>query len=282
MTSIEDAAPWHAIGAAGICGVVPGPRFAGEEFPCFLRDWVKRHGTDVVIPSVDSATVALAVLRPEMERLGVTAVVSDELSCRSMHDKQAARETLLEHRIPIPDGDLWPKLAKPRFGSSSRGHVVFRDAEELAFWAARHCRGDYLVQPFLEGTEYSVDCFVSAQGKPVGAVARVREVVSGGEVMVTRTDRDSQVLDLAWRILNIPGWRGPINIQIMRTAAGVFALEVNPRFSSGATCAIEAGLDCPRWLLWERLGRRVPEGPVPWRSGLCMTRARKDYFVWLS
>ncbi len=68
----------------------------------------------------------------------------------------------------------------------------------------------------------------------------------------------------------------------MDTVRGPFLIEVNPRFGSGVTLAIEAGLDCPRWVIRARLGRDLPSEPVAWQEGLCLTRSRKDHFVWLS
>ena len=282
LASIEDGSPWHAIAAAGVCSVVHGPAFATPEFDRFLVDLVARQRIDVIIPVIDPAIRAVARMGDPLRRSGALPVVSRQEVCEAVRDKVKAEEFFRSFELPVPGGPSWPRLAKPRFGSSSRGHVLFRDEEELAFWAARNRREDYIIQPFLSGTEYSVDCYVSREGRLLGAVARVREVVSGGEVMVTRTDRDDAVLALAEKVAAIPGWHAPLNVQVMRTAQGSFLLEVNPRFSSGVACAIEAGLDGPRFILRERLGRPLPERPIEWRSGLCMTRSRKDHFLWLS
>jgi len=282
LASVEDAAPWHAIAAAGVCRVVRGPAFAAPELDRFLIDLVRGDRFDLIVPVIDPALRAVARLADDLKRAGALPMVSRADLCDAVHDKRAAETFFAERRLPIPAGPSWPRVAKPRFGSSSRGHVLFRDEEEFRFWSARNRLDDYIVQPFLTGAEFSVDAYVAPDGRLVGAVSRVREVVSGGEVMVTRTERDEAVLGVAERTAAIPGWRGPLNIQVMRTADGPFLLEVNPRFSSGVTCAIEAGLDGPRYMLRERLGRPLPETPVAWRSGLCMTRSRKDHFTWLS
>jgi carbamoyl-phosphate synthase large subunit len=282
LASIEDGAPWHAIGAAGAGRVVRGPAFGAPEFDRFLVGLVGQEHIDVVIPVIDPALRAVARLGENLRALGALPVVSRAELCEAVYDKVKAAEFFRTRDLPVPGGESWPRLAKPRFGSSSRGHVLFHDQEELSFWASRNRREDYIIQPFLTGTEYSVDAYVGPGDRLLGAVSRVREVVSGGEVMVTRTERDEAVLEVAEKTAAIPGWHGPLNIQVMRTAAGPFLLEVNPRFSSGVTCAIEAGLDGPRFILRERLGLPLPERPLQWRSGLCMTRSRKDHFLWLS
>jgi carbamoyl-phosphate synthase large subunit len=243
---------------------------------------VRREGFNVLIPHIDPATVALSRLKPDLKRAGVNVVVSEESLCTTMYDKSKADAFFRAHGIPVPDGEIWPKVAKPRFGSSSRGQVIFRDMEEFQFWSHRNQIEDYIVQPYVRGTEYSVDAFVGPEGKSLGAVARIRLVVSGGEVMVAKTDRNEAVLNVAEKVLAIPGWYGPVNIQVMHTSVDALLLEVNPRFSSGATLAIEAGLDSPRWIIREFLGRSLPEKPIVWRPGLFLTRCRKDYFLWSS
>jgi len=282
LASVEDGSPWHAVAAAGACRVLRGPAFAAPDSDRFLTDLVAEQRFDLVIPVIDPALRVVARLGDELRRAGALPMVSRADLCEAVYDKATAETFFRDRGLPVPAGPSWPRVAKPRFGSSSRGHVLFRDEEELRFWSARNRREDYLVQPYLSGTEYSVDAYVGPDGRLLGAVSRVREVVSGGEVMVTRTERDESVLGVAERTAALPGWRGPLNIQVMRTADGPCLLEVNPRFSSGVTCAIEAGLDGPRFILRERLGRPLPERPVPWRAGLCMTRSRKDHFLWLS
>ena len=282
LLSIEDLSPWHAIAASGLCTIVPGPRFMDDEFKPFLLDLVLSRNISLVIPNIDRATVALSRLRQEVAALGAHCVVSISDLCEQMWDKVSAERFFSEHSIRTPRGHSYPLIAKPRFGASSRGQFVFQNEDEYEYWQKRHDEQDYLVQRYISGTEYTVDAYVNSKGKLIDAVSRVRLVVVGGEVMVAKTDRNSRVLDLANRVLGLPGWRGPITVQIIDTGTESYLIEVNPRFGGGVPCSIEAGLDIPRWIIREYLGRPIPSGPIGWRSGLCMTRARKDYFIWLS
>lgn len=280
MLSVEDDAPWHAIGAASLARIVRGPRYLSTEFADFLDHVVATEGVDIVVPSIDSATVALGERAPALEAAGTLPVVSAAALCRAMRDKRASEAFFVEHGVRVPLGSELPLIAKPRFGSSSRGVTVLRDAEELAWWRKRHVEADYLVQPYVEGPEYTVDAYVAGTGAVLGAVSRLRVVVSGGEAMVTRTERNARVLAEAERVLDVPGWRGPITVQAIDDGSRAWVLECNPRFGSGTTCSIEAGLDGPRWILRERLGRELPTSRVAWKDGLCMTRSRRDHFLW--
>lgn len=282
LLSLEGPEPWHAIDAAGLARVVAAPRFDARDFEPWLLDMVRREGVDVLVPTVDGAVAALAGSRAALTTAGAMVVVSEPPLCLAMNDKHAAEVMFRERGLPTPDPEAWPRLAKPRFGSAGKGHEVLHGPEELALWRRRCDPTGYQLQGLVRGPEYSVDAFVAPGGRPLGAVARRRVQVSGGEVMVGLTERQPDVLALAERILAWPGWFGPINIQVILTADGPVLIEVNPRFSSGYTLAIEAGLDAPRWLLRLRLGRDLPEAPPDWRPGLYLTRYRKDLFRWSS
>ena len=282
LFAVEDESPWHAISASGLCRVLSGPRFLDEAFGSFLLDLAVSRGIDLVLPCIDTATVGLSRLRDDLDRIGSWAVVSTSDMCEKMWDKALSEKYFGAQGLSPPQGLGYPRLAKPRFGSSSRNHAFFNDDEEYEFWRRRNNPADFIVQQYVPGTEYTVDAFVDYAGRVVGACSRVREVVSGGEVMVTRTDRNERVLELSHRALSQPGWRGPITIQVIEGKTGCFLIEINPRFGGGVPCSIEAGLEAPRWILRELLGRPLPSGPVSWQNGLTLTRARKDYFLWSS
>src|SRR5262249_48157612 len=215
LASIEDESPWHAIAASRSCRVVPGPAFDSPEFDPFVLDLVEKGPVDAVIPVTDPAVQAVARLSEALQRAGALPVVSRAELCQQVYDKAEAVRFFRSHRLAIPDGPAFPRLAKPRFGSSSRDHILFRDQDQLSCWPARSRAKASVIQPFPQGTEFSVDGYVTRDGRLQGAVARVRVVVSGGEVMVTRTDRDAAVLDVAHKTVGIPGWYGPLNIQLM-------------------------------------------------------------------
>ena len=282
MWSIENAEPWHAIGAAGLAKAIEGPPFRDANFDDWLIDLVKKNGIDIAIPNVDPATIALARSSDRLEGLGVLPVVSSLRVCETMADKFRANFLFQELGLRIPDGENFPLLAKPRFGSSSRGQAKFLDREELQFWKARNRAEDFLIQPFIQGQEYSVDAYIDSEGRTLGVVSRVREVVSGGEAMITYTRHQNEALAMADRLLKWDRWFGPINIQVIDDGKQAWLIECNPRFGNGAICSIEAGLAMPEWILRERLNLPLPSQRLEWRDGLCLTRSKKDHFVQLA
>ena len=281
MFTFEDEKPWHAVGVAGLAKVIPAPRFEGDDFDSFIIDFVQRKKIDIVIPNIDKATVALSKLADVLTRAGAAVICSCEDVCNKMADKSLADEVFKTLHLPVPGSAKYPLLAKPRGGASSRGIIRLNDEEERRFWASRNKESDYVLQEFIAGTEYSLDAYVSATGVTMGIVCRTRDIVAEGEVMVSRTQHVPAAEAIAAQLLSWSKWRGPLTVQVMHDGEKTWLLECNPRFGSGVPLSIEAGLDIPNWILRERLGLPLPESPIRSRDGLCMTRYRKENFLWL-
>jgi len=282
LFSFEDNQPWHAIGVAGLARLVPAPPFADPGFQDFFLGFSREESVDIVIPNIDRATIALAKASAALRDAGILPISSSLEVCEAMADKRRADEVFRSLGLRVPLGDRFPLLAKPRFGASSRGIVKLRDADELQFWQQRNQIEEFLFQPFIAGTEFSVDGYVDGRGRTLGIVSRVREVVAEGEVMVARTEHQLEAEAMTAKLLTWGEWRGPFTVQVMHDGQDAWLLECNPRFGSGVTLSIEAGLAVPAWILRECLGLPLPEAPISWRDGLCMTRSRKDHFLWLS
>lgn len=282
MYSLEDTNPWHAIGLSGLAQLVGGPRFDAPDFSDFLISFVTKERIDIVIPIIDRATIALAKAAPQLKSSGAMPVISNLEECEIMIDKARSDEFFKKIGLKVPPDDVFPLLAKPRFGASSKGIVTINNPESLEFWKKNNKHEDFIIQSFINGTEYTVDSYVDAKGKILGIVSRVRMQVSGGEVMIARTEHNERVETIAEEILKNGHWYGPMTIQIIDDGKDAWIIECNPRFGGGVTLSIEAGLLIPEWILRERLGLSLPDKQITWRDNLCMTRARKDYFLWLS
>jgi carbamoyl-phosphate synthase large subunit len=264
---------------AGAARIHVGPDFTSPSFGGYLADLVIREGFDMVVPNMDSATVALARSAGRLRDLGAWAVVSAADLCEAMEDKLAARAWFGARSIPIPEDTAGPMvIAKRRHGFGSRGQFT-AGGREAALARLGAEAEDYIVQPWVEGPEYTVDAYVGRDGRLLGALSRIRLEVVAGEVDLSETHREPAILEQTARVLAEPGWQGPITLQFIRSASGPVLIEVNPRFGGGVTHSIELGLDMPRWLLREQLGRPV-EPVADWPDGSVMARCRRDVFLW--
>jgi carbamoyl-phosphate synthase large subunit len=261
------------VAIASVAKVFQGPLFDSPAFPSFLWCVVESQAIDAVIPLMDSATVALSALA---EDLPCTSVVSDADLCITMQDKLLADDWFRWYNVPVPTSKWdYPRIYKPRRGYGSRGVIIARNEYNDTLQDNK----DYFAQPYItSGVEYTVDAYVNGKGRLVSALSRKRVEVINGEVTHSITQRHEGILALTRDILSIPGWRGPITLQFMDIPTGPVILEINPRFGGGAPHSIHLGLDAPRWILREALGRCV-EPVEAWPDGSVMVRCLRDVYL---
>ena len=130
-----------------------------------------------MVPFVDGAVEVAARYRDLYG--GVTVPAGDPASAALMFDKVEADRVFREKGLPVPFSDRFPLIAKPRFGSASKGIKIIADETEFRPFAGNP---DYLLQEYISPRrEITVDCYVSLAGEIIAAVPRYRLETQGGE-----------------------------------------------------------------------------------------------------
>jgi carbamoyl-phosphate synthase large subunit len=274
--SYEDT---QMVPVAALSTVLEGVRWDDAAFEEHLLSVIQEHRIDVIIPCMDGATVSLARAATAVRQAGAWAVVSGEALCAVFNNKRLAERWFLERGVTTPvwrSESPFPCIIKHIHGFGSRRQFIARTAGELQQFTSQVDLNDYLIQPFVEGPEFTVDAYVSRAGDTLGCVSRRRIRVVDGEVVECVIERHDELLGEVARILRLGEFRGPITFQAIRDADKFWFVEGNLRFGGGVILSIEAGADYARLLVREALGR--PVAPVSWREGLTMTRAHREVF----
>ena len=116
-------------------------------------------------------------------------------------------------------------------------------------------------------------------GVVVGAVPRERMKVDSGIAVASRTVNVPEVIQSAIRTAEVIGIRGVANVQFKRAADGVFKLlEVNPRFPGTLPLTAAAGVDMPRLMVDEAMGRPLPDQLMPFTELMVVRYWTERYF----
>ena len=233
--------------------------------PDFVRDLLARcreWNVDVLIPTVDDELIPIAVAISRFAEIGTSVVVGAAAAIDTCVDKWRLVRSI--GQLPAPATSLlvqwfepttvpsWPAIVKPRSGSGSRGVRLIESPAQLGDVPRD---GSHILQEYLPGEELSVDVYVAADHRPMGAVPRERLKVDSGVAVAGRTIHDPEAIDLALAVVASVGLTGPANVQLRRDAAGrLRLLEVNPRFPGSLPLTIRAGFDIPGIALDEALG----------------------------
>lgn len=254
---------------ASVATVLIGRKWQDPEIYDDLRRQINLNDIDMMIPFVDGAVEVAARYRDHHGDVWVP--VGDAERAAMMFDKVKADSLFRRLSLPVPSCDKFPKIAKPRFGSASKGIRIIDD--EVSMASLPNTR-DYLLQEYISPRrEITVDCYVSLGGNIIAAVPRYRIETQGGEASVTETFRDEEVETLACETLTRTGLRGAVTIQMLRDLRDgrLMLMEINPRLGGGAVCSCHAGADLPAFILGDMSG--LPLSPCDdWKGNIRICR----------
>ena len=203
---------------------------------------------DLLIPTIDTDLLVLSENKKKFEAIGTKVMISTPEMIRICRDKNNTSQFFINCGLhaPIPVNDWreyksgYPAFIKPKDGSSSINAFKVKDAKELEIYAGQI--EDYIVQPFVEGKEYTIDIFCDWDGEPVSIVPRERMQVRAGEVLKTRIVMDSVMATEAKILCKAFKPCGPMTVQLIRDENGIdWFIEINPRFGGGAPLSMKAG-----------------------------------------
>ena len=256
-----------------------------DHFAEFVGAYCERHGIDVLIPTVDSELLPLAIRREALAAAGTQLVLATADTLRTCLDKWVLHQRC-DGWVRVPEsvvadesfdaaGRTLPVIVKPRVGSGSRG---IRLIERLADLERIERDGSLLVQEHLPGPEYSLDVLARGDGRVVAVVPRERLKVDSGIAVTGRTVHDERLDAIARQVAERIGLTSVANVQVKGDVDGVPALlEVNPRFPGTMPLTVASGVNMPALCVDEALGTPIPGGPLTF-ADLAMVRHLEERF----
>ena len=271
---LEKYVPILAVGE-----VIVGLRWKDEKIFEHLTQIIHQKNIHIVLPFLDAATITAAILKDKLKDKHIFFPVSDENVCTAFFNKSNANQWFINHGFPVPHQNLqdFPLIAKPINGSASQGIQKLENQAELVDFLLKYEPEKYLIQQFIEGDEYSVDCYVDDFGETLSIIPRKRIETIGGEVSKSVTKRLENLIEISAEIIKKANFRGPITIQFLQKKSQAYLMEINPRFGGGVITSIEAGGDIPMMILKDFL-KIKNEKVNDWKENLLMMRTNREFF----
>ena len=233
------------------------PPIADDSYIPTLLNICKDEGIDALIPTIDTDLAVLSKNRDTFLKAGTKVVISDEDIIEKCFDKRLTADYFVSLGLKTPypvenSNDYeggYPAFIKPKNGSASLFAYKVDDEDALETYTS--LVPDYIVQPFISGTEYTVDVFCDFDGNPIYITPRIRLAVRSGEVLKTQISNDEKIISDVMRILKDMKPCGAVTVQLIRRDDNGedYYIEINPRFGGGAPLTMKAGADSASALL---------------------------------
>jgi len=255
--------------------IIVGKKFNDTDFEDHISDIINHNNYDVVIPFMDSAVVSLSKLK-DNKVFDRNLLVSNFIPSIICYDKALFATFILDSfptLYPEKVDGKYPIIYKPRFGHGSNGVIIAKNPLDELYIN----KNSYIAQDYIDGSEYSVDIYLSLETTYATGVARKRlRVGAGGEVISSQIVNNKALVDLAINVAQTLGIVGPCNIQFIVNDANIYIIEINPRFGGGYTFSMAAGLDVINLIECDLWGYAF--STLDYNYGLRLERAMEDFY----
>lgn len=258
------------------------PRVTDPGYVDFLLDLCNAQSIGLVVPTIDTELLLLALHREAFAAQGIEIVISDESLVSACRDKRVTARLFAQLGIESPEiysrddraALRFPCFVKPYDGSRSIGARVVADSTSLDDALLANPKMMFMALVAATHTEFTVDAYFDRIGQLACLVPRQRIEVRDGEISKGATRRHAVYDYLLPKLKALKGARGCLTLQLFANLqTGQFAaIEINPRFGGGFPLSYSAGANYPGWLIDEYLlGKLVPffDG---WEADLLMLR----------
>ena len=259
------------------------PYVGSENYDEFILNFCKEHSIDLLLSCRDEDLIELARLKKEINAIGTLVMVASDETIRLCHEKKLFNEFCKKNHFSIPkvfDAQSkisFPVFLKPNVGKGSTNTFKVLNAQMLESILANY-EEDFIVQEFLDSTEYSVDLFADFNGEVISVVPRHRVLTVAGESYIGKTVKNKKIIEESIRLSKTLKLVGHNTLQCFFDGEIVKWIEVNPRFGGAANLGFESGHDTTEYLVSILRGDKVTPKVGEFDSGLKMLRYTNDVF----
>ncbi|MEH7112173.1 ATP-grasp domain-containing protein, partial [Neobacillus niacini] len=231
------------------------PRIDHPEYLEHIKKICKKHEIHAILSLIDPELALLASVKEEFEEKNIHIVVSDKKVVDICYDKYLTYQFLQENDLPsvptyndidkvindLNNGELkFPLIVKPKNGSASLGINKVNSINELILF--KEAAEDIIVQAFVDGQEYGVDCYVDLLSRQTTNIFIKRKItMRAGETDKSVSLKDLRLIRLIEKLMEALRPIGPIDIDCFNTNDEYLISEINPRFGGGYLHAHELG-----------------------------------------
>tara|TARA_B110000483_G_C18120433_1_gene513390 strand:+ start:369 stop:1313 length:945 start_codon:yes stop_codon:yes gene_type:complete len=230
--------------------IIVGEKWSSRNLENDLLKVIEKYKIQLLVSNSDPATLCHSKLRTVHEAAKNVSPIDKVNTCLSKNIFQKYCELNFLPIIPKAEEDEFPCFAKPAIGSASKGiRLILTKDEKKKF--LKNQTEDFIFQKYIDGTEYTVDAYISNAKKICVISPRVRLSTSGGESVISQTINNEYIVKMSKDIINKLDLIGPVTIQFIQDKFNkkFYLMEVNPRLGGAVLASIEAGYNIPKIML---------------------------------
>jgi len=260
------------------------PHFGDKKILFAIEKIIKREKIDIIIPALDTILIKFSKLKSLFEKKRVKVLISPPETVIITRDKWLTYQHLKE-KVPFPKSFIekeklninFPLFIKPREGSGSKESYKINSKEELEFFFKKIDKP--IIQEYLEGKEYTVDCLADKEGKLLLTVCRQRTEIKSGISTKARIVKNLKIDNIAQKISQELRFFGPFFFQVKEDSyKQPKVIEINARMAGTMSFSALAGINIHVLAVRMAMGENIRINKKI-HYGLYLTRYLKDISI---
>ncbi|WP_077358731.1 ATP-grasp domain-containing protein [Virgibacillus halodenitrificans] len=245
------------------------PRMDEEGYLNIILTICKENNIRAVLSLIDPELSLLAEHKQAFLDIGTIPIVSDFDVIETCFDKHKMFDFLVRNEFPTVKSYIdkekfyndveasvinYPVFVKPVKGSASINISKVTSKEEIELLFSRF--DNLMIQEFMDGTEYGADVYIDMiSNEPVSIFIKEKIKMRAGETDKSVSIKDEQLFELITNFVNKTAFKGIIDIDIFKVNGEYYISEVNPRFGGGYPHAYESGINVPKMIINNMIGK---------------------------
>jgi carbamoyl-phosphate synthase large subunit len=254
---------FQCAGYAFVDEFIQCPISTHSDYVNFIKNVIIQNNVHVIIPIHDNEIEVLSMLT--LTKSISCKIASNSNSIVKLCNNKPLINKKVSGIVNVPktvfknDINRHPYIIKPINGISSRGILIIEHLDHIINFNEE----TEFAQEYIEGTEYTVDCYSSYSDKSKFYYS-VRERVETKSGMSTK----GKILDIpilgeyCEAIHNLLEYKGASNIQFIEKQGNYFFIEINPRFAGGGVLTYLSGYNFPLYTVYELVGKEFKVGTL--------------------
>ena len=232
----------------------------------------KIENIDVIIPNFDAEIMTFIKMKPFVKDMGSKIMIPD----KDQFDERLKgnlNEFGDKYGVKVPKSKMifgtneiatamedfdFPVVVKGKFYD---GSIAYTPEQITAHFHKISAKWGLpiILQEFVYGSEVNVTAIGDGKGTTIGAVPMRKQFITDkGKAWAGITLGDKNFLKTTDKVLSATKWRGPLELEFIKTNEGVYyLLEINPRFPAWMYLAVGAGQNHAEALVDIAFGKEI-------------------------
>jgi len=259
------------------------PPFKDKQFLKKIMNIIESDNVDVIIPALDNILLEFSKQKNEFEKIGCKVLISNVETIQITRDKWKTYN-FLKNKIQLPKSFIYlsdittdfPLFIKPRDGSGSINAYKVENEYELEFYFRKIKKP--IIQEYLGGREYTVDCLTDMNGDLLFSIIRERLETKAGISIKGKIVKNKKLEDMAKTISENLSFKGPFFFQAKEDSNREPKLtEINARISGTMSLSSASGVNIYILSLKILMGEKFDIPKI--NNNLYITRYWNDLFL---